>query len=58
MSKTLQEKTTFLVHLGKLLEAAGYGGMLTAMLSLIRPCFPDIQPVCADFKVFLFLHFL
>ena len=30
MSKTLQEKTTFLVHLGKLLEAAGYGGMLTA----------------------------
>ena len=26
--------------------------------SFIRPCFPDIQPVCADFKVFLFLHFL
>ena len=22
--------------------------------SLIRPYFPDIQPVCADFKVFLF----
>ena len=30
MSKTLQEKTKFLVHLGKLLKAAGYGGMLTA----------------------------
>ena len=30
MSKTLQEKTTFLVHLGNLLEAAGYGVMLTA----------------------------
>ena len=30
MSKTLQENTTFLVHLGNLLEAAGYGGILTA----------------------------
>ena len=25
--------------------------------SLIRPCLPDIQPVCADFKVFLFFAF-
>lgn len=36
MSKTLQEKTTFLVHLGNLLEAAGYGGML---IVAVRCCY-------------------
>ena len=32
MSKTLQEKTTYLGTPGKLLEAAGYGGLLMVLV--------------------------